>query len=77
MAHRAEDGQAPGQVTVRLPDLEPFAGLIAATSRFCAYLTPAAYEAMPEKATDALEQVQAIMWRLEHAQPEPDPPEEK
>jgi hypothetical protein len=75
MAHRPEDQAArPASVTVRLPDLEPIAGLVAATARFCAHLTPAAYEAMGEKASDALGQVQAILWRLEHARPEPDPP---
>lgn len=74
MAHRPEDvaAQAGGQVTVRLPDLEPVAGLVAAVSRFCAHMTPAAYEAMPEKAADALGQVQAILWRLEHSRPEPE-----
>lgn len=74
MAHRPEDlSAAPGSVTVRLPDLEPITGLVAAVSRFCAHMTPAAYEAMPEKAADALGQVQAILWRLEHSRPEPDP----
>ena len=71
MAHRPEDAaQAPGSVTVRLPDLEPVAGLVAATARFCAHLTPAAIEAMPDRARDALSQMQSILWRLEHSQPE-------
>jgi hypothetical protein len=29
---------------------------------------------MSERAADALAQVQAILWRLEHARPEPEPP---
>ncbi|MGI5171874.1 hypothetical protein ACQEU3_46785 [Spirillospora sp. CA-253888] len=72
MPPRADDVAAgPSQVTVHLRDMEPTLGLIAACSRLCAHLTPAAYEAMGEGALGALQQVQAILWRLEHARVEP------
>jgi hypothetical protein len=76
MAHRPEDQAAAmgNSVTVRLPDLEPIAGLVAATARFCAHLNREAVEAMGESAVAALSDVQSILWRLEHARPEPDPP---
>lgn len=70
MAHRPEDEQrrkTPDQITVRLVDVEPFAGLTAAVARFCAALTPEVYKAMSSDATEALSTVQGIMWRLEHA----------
>jgi len=76
MAHRPEADAAPGQVTVRLPDLEPIAGLVAATARFCANLTPESAQMLSEPALNALSDMQAILWRLEHARPEPDPPKE-
>lgn len=72
MADQPGNGPAGGaqSVTVRLVDLEPVAGLIAAAGRFCAHLDAKAYEALPQPATDALGQIQAILWRLEHAKPE-------
>jgi hypothetical protein len=65
-----------GSVTVHLKDIEPFAGLVAVCARFNTHLTPAAYDAMTDGATMALNQMQAILWRLEHSSPEPDPPSE-
>ncbi|MFC9973545.1 hypothetical protein ACFVH6_21890 [Spirillospora sp. NPDC127200] len=56
---------------MHLRDLEPVAGLVAASSRLCAHLTRPAYEAMGEDALGALRDVQAILWRLEHAHVEP------
>jgi hypothetical protein len=60
-------------VTVHHADVEPFAGLAAVCARFNTHLTPAAYEAMTDGATMALNQMQAILWRLEYSCPEPEP----
>ena len=57
-------------VTVRLVDVEPMAGLVAATARFCAHLDENTVKVMPSAAVEALSQIQGIMWRLEHAHPE-------
>jgi hypothetical protein len=72
VAHRpgTELSQSPASVTVRLPDLEPVLGLVAAVSRFCDHLDPAAISAMPDGAARALSQIQSIMWGLEHSKPE-------
>lgn len=70
MAHRPEDVAVvdrPESVTIRLVDVEPFAGLVAAVARFCGALTPEVYAALSGDATEALGAVQGIMWRLEHA----------
>lgn len=70
MAHRPEDVAAPAspsEIIVRLVDVEPFAGLSAAVARFCAALTPEVYKALTPDATEALSDVQGIMWRLEHS----------
>lgn len=75
MAHRPEDEpqrKIPDSITVRLVDVEPFAGLTAAIARFCAALTPDVYKTLSSDATEALGTVQGIMWRLEHAHPERD-----
>jgi hypothetical protein len=74
MPPRPEDLAAFGvtpEVSVRLADVEPILGLMAALGRFSAHLTPEAYAAMTEGAQDALGQVQALMWRLERSAPEP------
>lgn len=65
----------PTSVTVHLTDIEPFAGLVAACARFSSHLayTPGVYAAMNEGATGALTQIQAILYRLEHSSPEPEP----
>lgn len=68
-----EQPAQPTSVTVHLADLEPFAGLAAVCARFNTHLTPAVYEAMTDGATLALSQMQAILWRLEHSSPEPEP----
>jgi len=71
---RPEDLAAFGvtpEVSVRLADVEPILGIIAALGRFTAHLTPEAYAAMTEGAQDALGQVQALLWRLERSAPEP------
>lgn len=65
-----------GEVTVRLPDLEPVMGLVAACTRLSLHISQAAIEAMPDGAQDALSQIQSILWRLEHARTEPDPPQQ-
>lgn len=73
MAHREEDTPQrtmPDSITVRLVDVEPVMGLVAAVSGFCSALTPEAYKAFSSDATEALSVVQGIMWRLEHANPE-------
>ena len=57
-------------VTVHLVDVEPFAGLLIATGRFCAHLDEAAITAMNPEAVDALAVIQSVLWRLEHSQPE-------
>lgn len=76
MAHRPEDvatleaeteASPPEGVVVRLVDVEPFAGLVAAVARFSTLLTPEVYAVLPMDATEALSDVQGIMWRLEHA----------
>jgi len=78
MAHRPEDvaaldahehGTEPQTegIVFRLIDVEPFAGLIAAVARYCMSLTPEVYAAHSPAATEALSDVQGIMWRLEHA----------
>ena len=77
MAHRPEDvaaldehehGIQPETGTVfRLIDVEPFAGLIAAVARYCMSLDASVYAAHSPAATEALSDVQGIMWRLEHA----------
>lgn len=76
MAHRPEDvaTQETGHedpkvrdITVRLVDVEPFAGLIAAVARYCMSLGPEVYQAMSPAATEALSDVQGILWRLEHS----------
>ena len=75
MAPRPEDlelleQQRPTSVTVNLRDVEPVAGLIAACTRFCVAVTPEAAAALSDDAADAVSQMQSILWRLEHAQPE-------
>lgn len=73
MPPRPEDLAAFGvtpEVSVRLGDVEPVLGLVAALGRFSAHLTPEAYAAMTEPAQDALGQVQALLWRLERSAPE-------
>jgi hypothetical protein len=75
MPPRPEDAAAfggPAEVHVRLVDLEPVMGLVAAIARFCAALTPAVYEALAqsEQAVGALSDVQALLWRMEHSGPE-------
>lgn len=73
MAHREEDTPQrakPDGITVRLVDVEPMMGLIAAVARFCGALTPEVYNAMSSDATEALSTVQGVMWRLEHSNPE-------
>lgn len=76
MAHRPEDQTpqraTPSTITVRLVDMEPVMGLSAAVARFCGALTPEVYAALSADATEALSVIQGIMWRLEHANPEPD-----
>jgi hypothetical protein len=77
MAHRPEDvetldaherGQEPDTgIVFRLIDVEPFAGLIAAVARYCMSIGPEVYAAHSPAATEALSDVQGIMWRLEHA----------
>jgi hypothetical protein len=73
MAHRPEDQALQEEaaksdgITVRLVDVEPFAGLCAAVARFCVALGPEAYAAMGSAATEALSDVQGILWRLEHS----------
>lgn len=75
MAHRPEDvatldsetGSDPEGIIVRLVDVEPFAGLVAAVARYCMSLGPEVYAAMSPAATEALSDVQGILWRLEHA----------
>lgn len=64
-----------GSVTVSLPDLEPCMGLAAACARFSAHLayTPEVYAAMNDGATRALTEIQAILYRLAHSSPEPEP----
>lgn len=74
MPPRPEDLAAFGvtpEVSVQLRDVEPVLGLVAAMARFSAHLTPEAYAAMTDAAQDALGQVQALLWRLEHSAPEP------
>ncbi|MFB4306985.1 hypothetical protein [Actinomadura sp. GTD37] len=74
MPPRPEDLAAFGvtpEVSVRLADVEPILGLVAAMARFSAHLTPDAYAAMPEAAQDALGQAQALLWRLERSAPDP------
>jgi hypothetical protein len=70
-----EQPAQPTSVTVHMSDIEPFAGLAAACARFSAHLayTPAVYDALNPGATLALTEIQAILWRLEHSSPEPDP----
>lgn len=82
MPPRPEDvqdaqAQGPQSVTVRLPDLEPIMGLVAACTRLSLHLNQAALDAMPEGAQDALAKIQGILWRLEHTrvEPQPAPPE--
>lgn len=70
MAHRPESVQMPSSVAVQLVDLEPVAGLVSAVTRFSVCLTREAIEAMSDDAKDALSDIQAILWRLEHARPE-------
>ena len=79
MAHRPEDVATleaetetlPSDgVVVRLVDVEPFAGLIAAVARYCMSIGPEVYAVHSQAATEALSDVQGIMWRLEHASPE-------
>lgn len=72
MAHRpgTEQSQSPASVTVRLPDLEPVLGLMAAISRFCDHLDAETVRNMPDGAARALSQIQSIMWGLEHSKPE-------
>lgn len=68
-----------GSVEVRLVDLEPIGGLIAACSRLSMAMTVEAYEALPPAAQQAATQIQSILWRLEHSRPEtttPDPAQE-
>jgi hypothetical protein len=63
----------PGEitsVTVKLADVEPIAGLLAACGRFCAHLDEKAINAMEPGAVESLSVMQSIMWRLEHSQPE-------
>lgn len=75
MAHRPEDVAAqetgtvsePEGITFRLVDVEPFAGLVAAVARYCVSLGPEVYAAMSPAATEALSDVQGILWRLEHS----------
>jgi hypothetical protein len=73
MPPRPQDAAVHGgaaEVHVRLVDVEPVAGLVAATARFCAHLNRDAIEAMPDAAVRALSEVQAILWRLEQSRPE-------
>lgn len=76
MAHRPEDvaaqdagHESPPEtgIVFRLIDVEPFAGLIAAVARYCMSIGPEVYAAHSPAATEALSDVQGIMWRLEHA----------
>jgi len=76
MAHRPEDvatldagTETPSSdgIVIRLVDVEPFAGLIAAVARFSILLTPEVYAVLSQDATEALSDVHGIMWRLEHA----------
>ena len=60
-------------VTVHLPDLEPCLGLVAACMRLACSMTSEAVAAMPDPAQQAFSQIQAILWRLEHAQVEAQP----
>lgn len=69
-------GKGSSSVTVHVTDLEPVLGLVAAVARYCAHLTPPAYEAMTDGATAALTEIQAILWRLKISIPEPDPQSE-
>jgi hypothetical protein len=62
--------QQPTSVTVRLADVAPISGLIAACTRLCVAVPHEAVEALPDDAVDAFTQIQSILWRLEHAQPE-------
>lgn len=76
MPPRPEDlaaQQVQGEVIVRLPDLEPVAGLVAACARLSAALTADAVMALPDSAVDAITTIQAILWRLEHAPVESQP----
>ena len=72
MAHRpgSEYASEALEVTVRLVDVEPVAGLVAAVGRFCAHLDAQSVQAMPEPAARALSQIQAIMYALENSRPE-------
>lgn len=73
MAHRAEalEQEQAASVTVHLADVEPFAGLAAACARFCQVLPREIWAALPPDANEALTQVQAILFHLEHSRPDP------
>lgn len=61
---------APSEVTVRLVDMEPVAGLMAALGRFCQSLDSVAYDGMNDQAKESLATVQSLLWKLEHSTPE-------
>lgn len=74
MAHRegTESAAGPVSVTVRLPDIEPVLGLMAAVAQFCAQMDADAVIALPDPAARTLSQIQSLMWGLEHSKPEPE-----
>lgn len=62
--------QQPTSVTVRLVDVEPISGLVAACTRLSTSLTAEVAAQLPDDVIDAITQIQSILWRLEHSQPE-------
>lgn len=77
MAHRPDDVEtqnslheatAPADLPgLRIADLEPMGGLVAACARLSMELTPAQVLPLSDGAQDALSAIQSILWRLEHA----------
>jgi hypothetical protein len=61
----------PGDsVTVRLVDVEPVAGLVAACARMSTALRAEHVSGWPEEALDALRTIQSLLFGFEHARTE-------
>lgn len=80
MAHRPDDVATQGEhatpeldattVTVRLADIDPYAGLVAACARLSMALPADVIKTLPDAAVDALSAIQSLLYGFEHAKPE-------